>query len=219
MTKKSAVEKPWRLNFREASLLPDIKAVRSVFFINFSLLTVTMILLFVWGFMEWQIGTLGYLISKDKKEIDFRKKSNAELLRQSAEFERWAGLINEIQGFVGIPMKPSQFLLSIGEAKAPKMMLSQMSYSIEPRQIKDGKDSKEKKVPVKNVAVYSITLSGSITGASAQATKAVDVFLDKLGSLSAFNGMKFLVKPTLKTFERDKSMELHTFIITMEVQI
>ena len=204
MGKRNQTEIAWHPDFRQESLLPDIKPVRSIFFINFVAFTLTAILFIFWICLEWQVGSLNYFIGMDEKKLAAGKKENEELLRQSGEFERWAKLIKEIQGFVGVPFKPSSFLTAMGEIRPAHMTLSQIAYSIETRQ---------------DAPVYVIVISGSVTGASTQATHSVEAFRDKLETLPLFNGLKFNVKPILKTFERNRGLDLYSFTINLEVKL
>jgi hypothetical protein len=196
MPKKSPVEFPWKTNFRIVKALPDIKAVRSAFFVNFAVITLTIILLTVWAFFEWQAVMVGQMLLSNNAEIAKRKKDNTELLRQSSEFERWASLINEIQGFVGLPMKPSQFLSAVGSSRSPRMLLSGMAYHLELR----SQPAPGKKAPTKT-EVYVITLTGSVTGSGDAAAHSIQTFRAHLEGLDVFRGKKFLLRPTLKSFE------------------
>lgn len=219
MIKKPLNENAWHPDFRDAALLPDIKVVRSIFFINFATLILAVGLLGYWGFLELQIGSLKNAISLHQADISAHKKANDELLRQSSEFEKWAKIINEIQGFVGVPIKPSAFLSAIGAARPPTMTLSSLSYNIEGRKEPDKKADDGKKIPGKSFVVYNILIGGSVTGTSQQATRNVEAFREKLEKLDLFKDQKFNIKPILKTFDRDKSLDIYTFTLNMEVRL
>ncbi len=219
MIKKAVNENSWHPDFRDATLLPDIKAVRSVFFINFVTLIFAVGLLGYWIFLELQIGSLKGAIASHQNEIGVHKKVNDELLRQSSEFEKWAKIINEIQGFVSVPFKPSAFLSAIGAARPPSMTLSSLSCNIEARKEPDKKAEDGKKIAGKAFTVYSVMIGGSVSGTSQQATRAVDAFREKLEKLDIFQGLVFNVKPVLKTFDRDKGLDIYTFTLNLEVRL
>lgn len=218
MQKKPIAENAWHPDFREMSLLPDLKAVRSVFFINFATLVLAVALLGYWIFIEIQIGSLSSAIASHQKEIAVHEKVNTELLRQSSEFEKMAKSINEIQSFVGVPFKASDFLSAIGAARPTGMTLTQLSYAIEARKEPDKKEG-NKKIPGKAFSVYSVMIAGSVSGTSQQATRAVAAFRDKLETLPVFKGLVFNIKPVLKTFSRDKSLDIYTFTLNLEVRL
>lgn len=218
MNKKTQNELPWHPDFRDVSALPDLKVVRSSFFINFAPLVVAVALLGYWIFIEIQIGSLSGAIASHQGEIALHEKTNAELLRQSAEFEKWAKNINEIQGFVGVPFKSSDFLAAIGSVRPAQMTLTQLSYNIEARKEPDKKQG-DKKIPGKAFAVYNVTVVGSMSGTAQQATRAVSAFRDKLEELPLFKGLTFNVKPVLKTFSRDKSLDVYSFTLNLEVRL
>lgn len=220
MANKGPVELPWHADFRDAGTLPDIKPVRSVFFINFVPMALSICLLFYWIFIEWQHGALNSAIATHEKAIATHEKVNEQLLGQSEEFERVAKNISQIQGFVGVPFKPSQFLVSIGAVRPAQMLLTQISYAIESRtepapKVKEG----EKKPTPKSFAVYNITISGSVAGTSQQATKSVEAFRDKMETLDLFKTLKMHRAPIIKTFTREKSIEVYNFTLTTEVRL
>ncbi len=226
MAKRNTVERAWHPDFRNTQTLPDIKPVRSMFFINFGTLALTIILVFYWGFLEWQLATLGRLTRKDQCEIERLEKLNKEWLKQSAEFERVAKLISEIQGFVALPLKPSEFFSAVGSIKPANMVFTNFSFDIEPRVEAAAKPKTEeseepaKKQPKKTYAVYVIAIKGAINGSSAsQATRVVEAFRDRLGSLELLKGCKFTLAPTLKSFERDKGLDVYNFTLNAEVRL
>ena len=216
MAKKGSVEVAWHPNFADSSALPDIKVVRSAFFINFTSLLLVAVMLFYWGFLEFQISTVSGLIAEDNKQIKFLAPGNVELLKQSQEFERWARLINEVQGFLSSALKPSGFLLAMGEARPSNMTMSELRYNIEARS-DSTKDAKGKKT-TQNYAVYTISLAGSVSGTSQQATRAVEAFRDSLSGLPIFKEIKVVKPPFLKSFVRDSSLDVYSFVITLEVR-
>jgi hypothetical protein len=217
MAKKGPVDLPWHPDFRDLPSLPDIKVVRSAFFINFGSLALAVILLCYWIFVEYQLATVRSLIAEDQQQISFLSKNNKELLTQSAEFERWAKLINEIQGFVSVPFRPSDFLSAIGEARPANMTMSSLAYVVSSR-TEPAKETRGKKAAPVSYPVWTITLSGSLSGTSAQATRSIEAFRDNLPSLPIFKSLKLVSPPILKQLERDRTLDLHTFTLQLEVR-
>jgi hypothetical protein len=227
MSRKKSLELPWHSDFRDASKLPDIKAVRSVFFVSVAPIIVAVLLFFWWIFIEWQILGIGAQTRDDEKKAAAMQKTNDELLKQSAEFEKWAKIINEIQGFVSIPAKPSALLVAIGQVRPAGLTLSQISSSFETRAIPQKKeekkeekkeDDKPKSSAPKTFAVYVVNITGSLSGTAAQATKSIESFQEKLASMDIFKDRTFNQKPTLKTFDRDKGLDVYRFSISFEVK-
>jgi len=214
MYKKDSVEQPWKADFRIQKALPNIKAVRSAFFLNFVMITIMVILLLVWTFFEWQVVTVSSMLSSDNAQIAGRKKENTELLRQSSEFEKWSTIIGEMQGFSGSVLKPSEFLLSIGQACPPHIRLSGMAYSLESRAaVVIDKKSTGKAI------VYAIAITGTIAGDGQIPMRALKLFCERLESLSAFKDRKMALKPTVKSFERDQALNVYNFTLAMEVSL
>ena len=54
---------PWHPNFRNYEKLPDVKQVRTAFFVNAAAITVALALLTYFGVQEWQLRSLNAQIA------------------------------------------------------------------------------------------------------------------------------------------------------------
>ena len=66
----------WHPNFRNYEKLPDVKAVRTAFFVNGASILVAVSLLVYFGFREWQIRTINSQVAQVQAQIDRDKKGS-----------------------------------------------------------------------------------------------------------------------------------------------
>jgi hypothetical protein len=67
----------WHPNFRNYEKLPDIKVVRTAFFVNGAAITIALALLTYFGFQEWQLRNLQGQIADWQRQID-RDKAGSD---------------------------------------------------------------------------------------------------------------------------------------------
>src|SRR5882672_10641614 len=67
----------WHPNFRNYEKLPDIKVVRTAFFVNGAAITITLALLTYFGFQEWNLHNLQGQVADWQRQID-RDKAGSE---------------------------------------------------------------------------------------------------------------------------------------------
>lgn len=217
MKRKKTTDLPWHPNFRQAATLPDIRAVRSAFFVNVILLSLALFLAGYWAFLEFRIATMGSLAKSNQAEIDFRTNGNRNLLKASRDFEGYAATLDEIKNFIALPFSPSQFLEQIATNKPANMVVQNLSYEFDSRsEVKKDKDGKKETITHK---LCKIALSGSASGTSRIATASIESFRDLLPALPLFEGMELTLEPTLKSFHRDQALDIYTFTLEMEVEL
>jgi len=215
--RKRTVDSPWHPNFRQAATLPDIRAVRSAFFVNVLFLSLALFLCGYWFFLEYRIATMSDLLASNQSEIAFREKSNRKLLKASIAFEKHQETLDEIKDFIWLPFTPSAFLEQMATSKPSNMIIKNLSYQFEGRaEVKKGKDKKKTTI---NHNLCQISLSGSASGSSRVATASIEEFRDGLASLPIFEGMTVTQQPTLKSFHRDLTLDIYTFTLEMELEL
>src|SRR5207244_3711979 len=66
----------WHPNFRNYAKLPDIKVVRTAFFINGVAITITLAAMIYLGIQEWQLRSINNQIADWQRQIDRDKKAS-----------------------------------------------------------------------------------------------------------------------------------------------
>src|SRR5258708_33520583 len=77
----------WHPNFRNYEKLPDIKVVRTAFFVNAGAITITLALLTYFGFQEWQLHTLKTQVADWQRQSDCDKSGSDNALDLYQKFE------------------------------------------------------------------------------------------------------------------------------------
>lgn len=106
----------WHPNFRNFERLPDIKVVRTTFFINTAAVAAALALVLWASYREYHIMNLQGQIDDAQAEIDRDQKQNAEALRLSKIFSDEEKKLLEAGAFMKAAITPSQFIMQLGKA-------------------------------------------------------------------------------------------------------
>lgn len=90
----------WHPNFRNYERLPDIKVVRTAFFINGAAIFAAIALLTFFGFQEWKLRAVTIQVNDWQKLIDRDKKSSEAAKALYKKFQEEEAKINEVDAFV-----------------------------------------------------------------------------------------------------------------------
>lgn len=160
----------WHPNFRNYEKLPDIKVVRTAFFVNGAAVSVTLALLIYFGQQEWQIYGLGSQIADAQKQIDQNKPGSDKAVALYKKFQAEEAKILEVDTFVKSKPIVSDLVLHLGQTLPSNIAL-------------DGLDLRE------NGLVLRLTVRGTSDAALGYATN----YLDQLRAdkkLAAFDDFK-----------------------------
>src|SRR5215213_10444624 len=105
LKKKSDTDAPlalpaWHPNFRNYKKLPDVKAVRTAFFINGISLLIAVSLGAYVGFREYQLHGLNAQIAEAQAQIDRDKKISDQAVALFKKFEADEAKVNEVETFI-----------------------------------------------------------------------------------------------------------------------
>jgi hypothetical protein len=104
LKKKSEASAPsvpaWHPNFRNYEKLPDIKVVRTAFFINGAAIFAALALLTYFGIQEWKLRAVTMQVNDWQKLIDRDKKSSEAAKALYKKFQDEEARINEVEAFV-----------------------------------------------------------------------------------------------------------------------
>jgi hypothetical protein len=105
----------WHPNFRNYEKLPDIKVVRTAFFVNGAAVSVALALLIYFGMQEWQIHGLSVQIADAQRQIDQNKAGSDKAVALYKKFQAEEAKISEVDKFVTSKQVVSDLLLHLGE--------------------------------------------------------------------------------------------------------
>jgi hypothetical protein len=90
----------WHPNFRNYALLPDIKPVRTAFFVNGISAFVAIVLLFILGRSEYELHSVKSQIDDWQRQIDRDKPGNDQALAMYKTFQGEEKRIREVDAFL-----------------------------------------------------------------------------------------------------------------------
>jgi hypothetical protein len=91
---------PWHPNFRNYEKLPDIKVVRTAFFVNGAAISVALALLIYVGFGEWELRALNAQVADWDAQIERDKKTSDQAVALFKKFQAEEVKIAEVDAFV-----------------------------------------------------------------------------------------------------------------------
>lgn len=118
----------WRPDFRDRDSLPDIKTVRTSFFLSALALTLAIMSLMHVGFYEFTIYSASKKIEKGKAEVSAQQGLHAKAIGMNNRFIDSERRIEEINTFVEGQMVGSDLILDVGKNLMPGMSLSSVEF-------------------------------------------------------------------------------------------
>ncbi len=119
---------PWHPNFRNYEKLPDIKAVRTAFFVNGVAILLAISLTIYFGFNEWQLRA----INKDTAEIQARierdKKTSEQAIALFKMFQADEARILEVDAFIKSKPMISVIITRLGETLPPNVAVDNLDF-------------------------------------------------------------------------------------------
>ena len=104
----------WHPNFRNYEKLPDIKVVRTAFFINGIAITITLGLATYFGFNEWKLRVLNAQIADQDRVIAANKPASDRAVAEFKKFQAEEAKINEVDTFLKSKPPVSDLLMHLG---------------------------------------------------------------------------------------------------------
>ena len=166
----------WHPNFRNYEKLPDIKVVRTAFFVNALAILVTLSLLTYLGFREYNVHILKQQIADVQAQIDRDKKTSDEAIALFKKFQAEEAKTLEVNNFVTAKPNVSVLLLRLAQT-LPK------NVAIDNLDLRDA----------------GLTMRLSVRGDPAAASGSAAAYLEQLRAdkeLSQFSSVDFTSTPT-----------------------
>lgn len=118
----------WRPDFRDRQSLPDIRTVRTTFFITAIAVTIAVMSVMHVGFQEYNIYSLGKKIEEGKAEISSRQDLHVKAIGMKNLFLAQEKRIDEINTFEERQLAASDLILDSGKSLSPGMSLLSIEY-------------------------------------------------------------------------------------------
>lgn len=132
LLKKSDAPPPvqpfWHPDFRQRQKLPDIKAVRTTFWVNGPAIFVALALGLYFGLQEWQLRNLNLQIAEADARITRDKKGSDQAIALFKKFQGEEARINEVDAFVKARPLFSAIVLRLSHTLPPNIAVDAMDF-------------------------------------------------------------------------------------------
>src|SRR6185369_10352596 len=105
----------WHPNFRNYEKLPDIKVVRTAFFVNGAAITIMLALLTYFGFQEWQLHNLQAQVADWQRQINRDQAGSDKAIALYKKFEAQQAKFQEVDAFLKSKPLVSELLMRLGQ--------------------------------------------------------------------------------------------------------
>jgi hypothetical protein len=105
----------WHPNFRNFEKLPDIKVVRTAFFVNGAAVSITLALAIYFGMQEWQLRGLSTQIADAQRQIDQNKGGSDKAVVLYKKFQVEEARIAEVEAFMKSKPIVSDIIVHLGQ--------------------------------------------------------------------------------------------------------
>lgn len=105
----------WHLDFRNADQLPDMKPIRTAFFINGLAILIAASALLFFTYQEFQLYSLRSQITDWEEQIARDRAPSGQAAKAFRDFQAQEKKLKEAAAFLESPMALSTFLIHLGE--------------------------------------------------------------------------------------------------------
>lgn len=118
----------WHPNFRNTQLLPDLKVVRTTFFINATCIAVASAALMLTGYREYQAFNLRANISDAQQRMEKAREENDKHLAANRKFMEGMRKFDEARDFIGAQITGTKLLVALATTLPELMEFTAISY-------------------------------------------------------------------------------------------
>lgn len=165
----------WHPDFRDVRKLPDVKVVRTAFFINGALAVAAVLLGGTLAFREWQAREVAGKIAEEERKVARDRPLSEAALKQYQAFREDHTRVEEVAAFVAARPSVPRLLRRLGETLPPDLAL-------------DGFELREDGLALR------FTLRGDALAASGLATRYLEA-LRADAAMAAFDQFNFAGTP------------------------
>lgn len=105
----------WHPNFRNFERLPDVKVVRTSFFVNSVAIVLALTALTYFGLQEYNIHDVHVQIAAWQRQIDENQKTSDEAIARYRQFQAEEAKLAEVSTFLKHDYVLSDFIIEIGQ--------------------------------------------------------------------------------------------------------
>ncbi len=163
---------PWRIDFKRAENLPDIKVIRTSFFLNAISFILPAIIIIFWAQAEITLSGVNEELSRLSEEQNSKVGGDRQLVKLSSSFDAEVGKIQSLEQYKFNLFEGSEFILAVSQCSSGNIILNSIKVDKTAR-VSGGK---VKKV----VNVWESALTGYVVEAGVEATSVVNGFVETI---------------------------------------
>ncbi len=148
---------PWHPNFRNFERLPDVKVVRTSFFVNGVAVAVALALLACFGLQEYKLHEIHLQIDDWQHQIEANQKASVQAAQLYQKFQAEERKAIDVGAFVKTDFVFSSFIIEVAQTLPKKIGLSYIE-----------------------VLESGVTLRGTVQGSPDEAFSAASAYIDQL---------------------------------------
>ncbi|PTX91733.1 hypothetical protein DB354_17890 [Opitutus sp. ER46] len=118
----------WHPNFREFQKLPDVKVVRTAFFVNGAAIAVLLALALYFGIHEWQLYVLNGQVAEAERQIARDKKPSEQAKVLYKRFQAEEAKINELNAFMAARPVLSEILIHLSVTRPENIAIDGFEF-------------------------------------------------------------------------------------------
>ena len=123
---KAPSQSPWHQDFRNAEVLPDIKVIRTQFFVNFVAIVIPLFIAIMWIQKEVSLNSLKGNLANLEKDKASMQSTNNEFVELSREFLKESAKIESLDDYYYNLFPVSDYLVMLSDQVEEDMVVSSM---------------------------------------------------------------------------------------------
>lgn len=180
----------WHPNFRNFEQLPDVKAVRTSFFVNCAAIVATLVLLLYFGLQEYKLHDIRVQIGDWQRQIDDNRKPSEQAVQLYQEFQNEEKKAVEVADFVKTDFVRSDFVIELGQSLPKDIALDSI-----------------------DVHQGGVSLHGIVRGTADEASGQAQVYINQLrADPQVSSKFETITMPVLTRGSKDGQLEFEIFL-------
>ena len=118
----------WHLDFRDTGRLPDVKPIRTSFFVNGVSVLLAIFVAMNFAKQEFALYTLRSQVSDWKAQIESDSGPSSMAVQNFRKFQAEEKKIGEVTAFLATQVKPAAFLMRLGEILPENIILETIDW-------------------------------------------------------------------------------------------
>lgn len=199
---KAPAQSPWHQDFRNPDALPDIKVIRTRFFVNFVAIVIPLFVSVIWIQNEISLSSLKSSIAELEVEKLSMESSNSELVELSREFLQESAKIESLDTYYYNLFPLSDYMMTLSDQVGEDMVVSSLELK------------KSNRVAGNDVVdVWESRVAGYVAHGDQAAITRVNKFVEDIGKEELLE--PHIDEAFLDNLSRDQETDTLNFVVSI----